>query len=163
MTKEANLQSRLQSTPEVERAYDTLNRDAVTARQMYDQLNSKRMDADIRAAAIKIGAADQFTLVAPPLVPKAPTKPPRIGIAVIGLIAATFLALMAGARRQRAGLHRARQSRSRGASGADADRRRAGDPQCRIRARRRRRLTALAATTLVAVPALYLLIRFAVP
>ena len=161
--KEANLQSRLQSTPEVERAYDTLNRDAVTARQMYDQLNSKRMDADIRAAAIKIGTADQFTLLAPPLIPKSPTKPPRIGIAVIGVIAATFLALMAAL----------------GVSALDSSVRGSRDlvalldltpiavvPLIRNAEsvqRRRRRLTALAATTLVAVPLLYLLIHFVAP
>jgi|HubBroStandDraft_4_1064222.scaffolds.fasta_scaffold51122_2 succinoglycan biosynthesis transport protein ExoP len=159
--KEANLQSRLQSTPEVERAYDTLNRDAVTARQMYDQLNSKRMDADIRAAAIKIGTADQFTLLAPPLIPKSPTKPPRIGIAVIGVIAATFLALMVAL----------------GVSALDSSVRGSRDlvalldltpiavvPLIRnaeSMQRRRRRLTALTATTLVAVPLLYLLIHFA--
>jgi protein tyrosine kinase modulator len=161
--KDVNLESRLQSTPEVERAYDTLNRDAVTARQMYDQLNSKRMDADIRAAAIKIGTADQFYLLAPPLVPKSPTKPPRIGIAVIGVIAATFLALMAAL----------------GVSALDPSVRGSRDlvalldltpiavvPLIRNAAsvqRRRRRLTALAATTLVAVPLLYLLIHFAAP
>src|SRR4029077_12670959 len=93
--KEANLQSRLQSTPEVERTYEGLNRDAATARQMYDQLNSKRMDADIRVAAIRIGTVDQFSLVSPPLIPKAPSKPPRVGIALIGVIGATLLALMA--------------------------------------------------------------------
>ena len=93
--KGANLDIRLQSTPEVQRTYDALNRDAATARQMYDQLNSKRMDADIRAAAIKIGTADQFCSCPPPLLPKGPTKPPRIGIALIGLIGATFFALMA--------------------------------------------------------------------
>ena len=161
--KEADLQSRLQSTPEVERAYDTLNRDAVTARQMYDQLNSKRMDADIRAAAIKIGTADQFTLLAPPLVPRSPTKPPRIGIAVIGVIAATFLALMAAL----------------GVSALDSSVRGSRDLVALLHLtpiavvplirnaesvqRRRRRLTALAATTLVAVPLLYLLIHFAAP
>jgi succinoglycan biosynthesis transport protein ExoP len=159
--KEANLQSRLQSTPEVERAYDTLNRDAVTARQMYDQLNSKRMDADIRAAAIKIGTADQFTLLAPPLIPKSPTKPPRIGIAVIGVIAATFLALMVAL----------------GVSALDSSVRGSRDLVALLNLtpiavvplirnaesvqRRRRRLTALTATTLVAVPLLYLLIHFA--
>jgi succinoglycan biosynthesis transport protein ExoP len=161
--KEANLQSRLQSTPEVERAYDTLNRDAVTARQMYDQLNSKRMDADIRAAAIKIGTADQFSLLAPPLVPQSPTKPPRIGIAVIGVITATFLAFMAAL----------------GVSALDSSVRGSRDlvallaltpiavvPLIRNAEavqRRRRRLTALAATTLVAVPLLYLLIHFVAP
>ena len=72
-----------------------LNAIILTARQLYEQLNSKRVDADIRAAAIKIGTADRFTLVAPPLVPRAPTKPPRIGIALIGLIGGTFLAALA--------------------------------------------------------------------
>jgi len=161
--KEANLQSRLQSTPEVERAYGALNRDAVTARQMYDQLNSKHMDADIRAAAIKIGASDQFTIVSPPQLPKAPTKPPRIGIAVIGLIAATFLALMAGL----------------AASALDSGVRGSRDLVALLQMtpiavvpiihnaafmrRRRRRLAALAATTVIVVPALYFVIRFAVP
>jgi polysaccharide biosynthesis transport protein len=160
---QAKLQSRLKSTPEVERTYDTLNREAIGARQEYDQLNSKRIDADIRAAAIKIGTADQFTLLVPPLLPKAPTKPSRIGIALIGLIGGTFLALMAAL----------------GASALDSNVRGTHDlatilqlapigvvPVIRnaefVR-RRRQRLTALAAATLVAVPALYLLIRFAVP
>src|ERR1700733_12856132 len=160
---QAKLQSRLKSTPEVERTYDTLNREAIGARQEYDQLNSKRIDADIRAAAIKIGTADQFTLLVPPLLPKAPTKPSRIGIALIGLIGGTFLALMAAL----------------GASALDSNVRGTHDlatilqlapigvvPVIRnaefVR-RRRPRLTALAAATLVAVPALYLLIRFAVP
>lgn len=160
--KEAKLQSRLQSTPEVERTYETLDREVVTARQVGEQLNGKRVDADIRAAAIKIGTADRFTLVAPPLIPKAPSKPHRAGIALIGLIGATFLALMAAL----------------GAAALDPTVRGSRDvatilemtpiavvPRIRnaefIR-RRRQRLTALAATTLIAVPALYLLIRFAV-
>jgi succinoglycan biosynthesis transport protein ExoP len=161
--KQANLQSRLQSTPEVERAYATLNRDAVTARQVYDQLNGKRIDADIRAAAIQIGTVDQFSLVSPPLLPKAPTKPPRIGIAVIGLIAATFLALMAAL----------------GASALDQSVRGSRDLVALLQVtpiavvpvirnaefahRRRRRLTVLTAMTVIAVPVLYLVIRFAAP
>ena len=80
--------------PEVERTYYTLNRDVVTARQLYEQLNAKRTDADIRAAPIKIGTADRFELIVPPLVPKVPTKPPRVLIALIGLIGATLIALM---------------------------------------------------------------------
>jgi succinoglycan biosynthesis transport protein ExoP len=162
-SKQANLQTRLQSTPEVERTYDALNREAISARQVYDQLNSKQMDADIRAAAIKIGTADQFTLLAPPPVPRAPTKPARIAIALIGLIGATFLALMAAL----------------GASALDSSVRGSHDLATILKLapiavvpvirnaesmrRRRQRLIALAATTLFAVPALYFLIRFAVP
>ena len=161
--KEANLQNRLQSTPEVERTYEGLNRDATTARQMYDQLNSKRMDAEIRVAAIRIGTVDQFSLVSPPLVPKAPSKPPRVGIAIIGVIGATLLAVMAAL----------------AASALDSSVRGSRDLVSLLRItpiavvplirnaefaqRRRRQLTAFAAAAAILVPISYLVIRFAVP
>jgi polysaccharide biosynthesis transport protein len=90
-----SLQGRLSSTPEVERAYETLNRDAGTARLQYDQLIAKRMNSDVNAAAIANGTVDQFEMIAGPSLPNTPSKPPRAGIAVIGLIAGTLLALMA--------------------------------------------------------------------
>ena len=93
--KLTSLQGRLQSTPEVERAYDTLNRDAGTARQQYDQLINKRMEAEVNEAAIANGTVDQFTIMGGASLPKTPSKPPRVGIAVIGLIGGTLLALMA--------------------------------------------------------------------
>ena len=93
--KDAKLRGNLQSTPEVERAYDTLNRDADTAKKAYDDLISQRIDADIRAAGIMSGTADPLKLVAAPVVPNRATKPPRLGIALIGLIGFTLLAFMA--------------------------------------------------------------------
>ena len=161
--KAVNLQGRLQSTPEVELTYDALTREATTARRLYEQLNNKRMDAEVKAAAIKIGTADQFTLVGPPQVPKAPTKPPRLGIALIGLIGATFLAFMVALAAM------ALDSTVRGSHDIVALLNLppiAVVPVIRnaeFARRRRRQLVALAAATLVAVPALYLLIRFAVP
>jgi polysaccharide biosynthesis transport protein len=162
-TKEAKLRGNLQSTPEVERAYDTLNRDADTAKKAYDDLISERLDADVRASGIMNGTADPFKLVGAPLVPDLPTKPPRIGITVIGLIGATLLAFMAAL----------------GASALDATVRGRRDllallnltpigivPVIRNAAfarRRRRRVTALVATSVVAVPVLYLVIHFALP
>lgn len=161
--QEANLQGRLQSTPEVEVTYDNLTRDVTTARRLFEQLNNKRVDAEVKAAAIKIGTADQFTLVTAPQVPTAPTKPPRMGIALIGLIGATFLAFMT----------------TLGAMALDSTVRGSHDVLAHLNippiavvpvihnaefaVRRRRQLMAWAAVTLVAVPALYFLIRFAVP
>jgi polysaccharide biosynthesis transport protein len=161
--KLAKLQGRLQSTPEVERAYDTLNRDSDTAKQEYDQLLSDRMDADVRAAGIMNGAADPFRLVGDPEVPDKSTKPPRLGIALIGLIGATLLASMAAL----------------GATALDFSVRGRRDlavlldvtplavvPLIRnaeTAQRRRRRMAAVAAATVIAVPALYLLIHFAAP
>jgi polysaccharide biosynthesis transport protein len=162
-SSQANLQGRLQSTPEVELTYDAMTRDATAARRIYEQLNTTRLDADVKAAAIKIGTADQFTLVAAPQEPTAPTKPPRIGIALVGLIGATFLAFMIAL----------------GATALDSSVRGSHDvvallsippiavvPVIRNAAylrRRRRQVAAVAAMTLIAVPALYFLIRFAVP
>ena len=162
-TKVANLQGRLQSAPEVELTYDALNRDAVTARRLYEELNNKRMDAEVKAAAIKIGTADRFRLVSPPQVPNAPAKPPRIGIALIGLIGATFLAFMIALAAM------ALDSTVRGTHDVVALLNLspiAVVPRIRNKEfdrRRRQQLVALAATMIVAVPALYLLIRFAVP
>jgi uncharacterized protein involved in exopolysaccharide biosynthesis len=162
-TKVANLQGRLQATPEVELTYDNLTRDVTTARRLFEQFNNKRMDADVKAAAIKIGTADQFTLVTAPQVPTGPTKPARLGIALIGVIGATFLAFMVVL----------------GAIALDSTVRGSHDvlallnippiavvPVIRnaeFAVRRRRQLSAWAAAVVVAVPALYFLIRFAVP
>jgi polysaccharide biosynthesis transport protein len=162
-TQVANLQGRLQATPEVELTYDNLTRDVNTARRLFEQFNNKRMDADVKAAAIKIGTADQFTLVTAPQVPTAPTKPARVGIALIGVIGATFLAFMVVL----------------GAIALDSTVRGSHDvlalldlppiaivPVIRnaeFAVRRRRQLTAWAAIAVIAVPALYFLIRFAVP
>ena len=159
----ASLEGRLQSTPEVEVTYDALTREATTARRLFEQLNNKRMDAEVKAAAIKIGTVDQFTLVTAPQVPTAPTKPPRLGIVLISLIGATFLAFMI----------------TLGAMALDSTVRGSHDvlavlnippiavlPIIRsadFARRRRRKMIAWAATALIAVPALYVLIRFAVP
>jgi len=158
-----SLQGKLQSTPELEVTYDALTRDATTARRLFEQLNNKRMDAEVRAAAIKIGTADQFALLSPPQVATAPTKPPRLGIALIGLIGATFLAFMVAL----------------AAMALDATVRGAHDVQALLDVppiavvpvirnadytrRRRLQLAAWAAVMVIAVPALYFLIRFAVP
>jgi polysaccharide biosynthesis transport protein len=161
--KDAKLRGNLQSTPEVERAYDTLNRDADTAKKAYDDLISQRIDADVRASGILSGTADQFKLLAAPLVPKLATKPPRVGIALIGIIGATVLAFMAAL----------------GAAALDSSVRGRRDlaallnvapigivPVIRNAAfarQRRRRLAAWVATAVVAIPAVYLLIHFAAP
>jgi succinoglycan biosynthesis transport protein ExoP len=154
-----SLQGRLQSTPEVERAYDTLNRDAGTARQQYDQLINKRMGSEVNEAAIANGTVDQFEVVGAASLPRTPSKPLRVGIAVIGLIGGTLLALMAAL----------------GATAVDSTIRGTRDLQrllavspigivpyirnAEFHRRRGRQITGLAAAVLLAVPACYFLIR----
>jgi polysaccharide biosynthesis transport protein len=89
------LQGRLASTPEVEREYDALTRDEATAHQQYDQLITKRSQAEVTAAEIAGGTADKFVLFAAPTVPTEPERLQRLSIALVGVISATLLALMA--------------------------------------------------------------------
>lgn len=90
-----DIDSRLASTPEVEKEYETLTRDLGAARQQYDQLSARRMDADLQAAGIAAGNADKFRLVERPRVPDEPAKPHRTAIALLGVIGALALAFVA--------------------------------------------------------------------
>jgi succinoglycan biosynthesis transport protein ExoP len=161
--KLSSLQGRLQSTPEVERAYDSLTRDVGTARTQYDQLINKRMDSEVKGAAISNGTEDQFKLTAAPLLPSAPSKPRRVGIAIIGLMGASIFALMAAL----------------GATALDSTVRGTRDVQtilgtspmgivpyirnAAFHRRRGRQITALAASVLLALPVCYFLVRFLAP
>ena len=159
--KQSKLQSRLQKAPEVERTYDALKHGVETARQLYEQLTHKSAEAESRANEIKSGTSDRFALVAPPSVPNAPTKPRRVGIVLIGVIGATLLALMAAL---------AASALDRSVRGSDDVGAVLGMTPIAVVPlmhnaefvrRRNHRLTVLSATTLVALPTLYLVIRFA--
>jgi succinoglycan biosynthesis transport protein ExoP len=88
-------ETRISSTPEVEREYQNLNRGLELARTKYDELLKRQMDSEVNTAAISRGAADEFRLVQPPGLPDRPAKPLRIAIAAIGLVLAGFFALVA--------------------------------------------------------------------
>jgi uncharacterized protein involved in exopolysaccharide biosynthesis len=87
------LMKRVESTPQVEREYQMLTRDLQLARAKYDDLLKNRMEAELREAAIAGGRSDELRLVTPPALPSSPAKPSRLGIAVMGIIAAMVLAL----------------------------------------------------------------------
>lgn len=90
-----DIDTRIASTPEVEKGYESLTRDLGTARQQYDQLLGRRMDADLQAAGIRAGNADKFRLIERPRVSDEPAKPHRTAIALLGLIGAVALAFIA--------------------------------------------------------------------
>ena len=90
------LLKRVESTPQVEREYQTLTRDLQLARTKYDELLKSRMDAELTEAAIAGGRSDDLRLVTPPALPSAPAKPKRLAIGVAGVVLAVILALGAG-------------------------------------------------------------------
>ena len=89
------LEKRVESTPMVEREYQTLTRDMQLARTKYDELQKSQMDAELTAAAIAGGRSDELRLVQPPVTPGDPAKPRRVAIAAIGIILALILSLTA--------------------------------------------------------------------
>ena len=88
-----SLDARMRSTPEVEREYDALVRSLNLEREKYSDLLRRAMDARGEQASILAGARDAFDLVRTPQVPGSPAKPRRAAIVVIGLIAASILAI----------------------------------------------------------------------
>lgn len=90
-----DIDSRLASTPQVERDYEALTRDLGTARQQYEQLLTKRMEADVQAASMLAGTVDRFRIVQPPLTPDEPAKPKRLAILLVGLVGGLMAGLFA--------------------------------------------------------------------
>ena len=93
--KLAGLEKSVTATPQVEREYADATRDLSIAREKYEQLLNRQMDAEVSEQAIVGGGADEFRLIQAPMTPAVPAKPQRLAILLIGLIAAVVLALSA--------------------------------------------------------------------
>ncbi len=153
------MQGRLVSSPEVEREYQTINRDVDVAREKYAELLKRQMDADVSAAAFASGTVDDFRLTQAPRVPVGPAEPKRITIVLIGMILAFAVAATGTVAAEAMDGH-VRGSR-------DVQRILSLSPLAVIpeirnsvtSRRRTRRVAALAASVLVAAPILYLLVR----
>jgi succinoglycan biosynthesis transport protein ExoP len=92
-SKMSSLERNVTAAPQVEREYANATRDLTIAREKYEQLLNRQMDAEVSEAAIVGGRADEFRLVQAPMLPGGPSKPKRLAILLIGLVAAVVLAL----------------------------------------------------------------------
>jgi polysaccharide biosynthesis transport protein len=91
--KLSTIEGNVTATPQVEREYGNLTRDLTISREKYEQLLNRQMDAEVSEAAIVGGRADEFRLVQAPMLPAEPSKPERMAILLIGLVAAVVLGL----------------------------------------------------------------------
>jgi succinoglycan biosynthesis transport protein ExoP len=91
--KMASIEGNVTATPQVEREYANLNRDLTVSREKYEQLLNRQMDAEVSESAIVGGRADEFRLVQAPMLPAEPSKPARLAILLIGLVASVVLGL----------------------------------------------------------------------
>ena len=92
-TKLNGLEKNVTAAPQVEREYSNATRDLTIAREKYEQLLNRQMDAEVSQAAIAGGRADEFQLVQAPMLPAQPAKPQRLAILLIGLVASIVLGL----------------------------------------------------------------------
>jgi capsular polysaccharide biosynthesis protein len=91
--KMSGLEQNVIAAPQVEREYANATRDLSIAREKYEQLLNRQMDAEVSEAAIVGGRADEFRLIQSPMLPSVPEKPQRLAILLIGLAAAVLLGL----------------------------------------------------------------------
>jgi succinoglycan biosynthesis transport protein ExoP len=91
--KMTGIEKNVTAAPQVEREYANATRDLTIAREKYEQLLNRQMDAEVSEAAIVGGRADEFRLVQAPMRPVEPSKPQRLALLLIGLVAAVVLAL----------------------------------------------------------------------
>jgi uncharacterized protein involved in exopolysaccharide biosynthesis len=91
--KLSGIERNVTAAPTVEREYSNVTRDLQSAREKYQQLLDRQMDAEISEAAIVGGRSDEFRLVQAPMMPGGPSKPQRLAILLIGLVASVVLAL----------------------------------------------------------------------
>lgn len=91
--KLAGLERNVTAAPQVEREYQNATRDLAIGREKYEQLLNRQMDAEVSEAAIVGGRADEFRLIQSPMLPSVPSKPQRLAILLIGLVAALALGL----------------------------------------------------------------------
>lgn len=87
------IEKNVTAAPQVEREYANLTRDLNISREKYEQLLNRQMDAEVSESAIVGGRADEFRLIQAPMMPAEPSKPERLAILFIGLVAAVVLGL----------------------------------------------------------------------
>jgi hypothetical protein len=91
--KLSGIERNVTAAPSVEREYSNVTRDLQSAREKYQQLLDRQMDAEIGEAAIAGGRSDEFRLVQAPMMPGGPSKPERLAILLIGFVASIVLGL----------------------------------------------------------------------
>ncbi len=87
-TKISQLQAQVTRSPEVERGLFTLMRDYENAKNKYEEVKSKQVNAKIAENLESENKAERFSLLEPPVYPDKPSKPDRKKIMAMGVLGA---------------------------------------------------------------------------
>jgi uncharacterized protein involved in exopolysaccharide biosynthesis len=91
--KMTDLESRMSSSPQVEKEYTAVTRDLDSARAKFQDLLKRQMDAEVSESAIANGTADKFHVKSDPSLPDKPAKPQRIAILAVAIAFAMVAAM----------------------------------------------------------------------
>ena len=94
--KLGELEKRIENAPEVERKYRELTRDYENAQKKYGEVSAKRQEAEVASNLENEQKGERFTLIEPPTVPEAPSKPNRSAIGILGVVASLAAAFGIG-------------------------------------------------------------------
>lgn len=89
----AQLDIRINQTPQVERGLDALERDYDNIKRKYQEIKSKELQAELAMSLEEEQKGERFTLLEPPLYPDKPVKPNRPKLFMLGLILSVFSGL----------------------------------------------------------------------
>lgn len=87
----ATVRNQIQSTPQVEREYQTLSQDLSVARLAYQDVLQKKFAADAAASAISSGSADAFRLTQRASLPESRVKTIAVAVLALGIFIAITL------------------------------------------------------------------------
>ena len=90
-------QKRLEMAPEVENAYLNLVRNHENAKEMYNGISQKLMEAKVAQGMEESQRGERFTIIDPAQLPEEPYKPNRIAIILIGFVLALSTGVGVGA------------------------------------------------------------------
>lgn len=85
--KLGDLERRIANSPEVERKYRELMRDYENAQKKYGEVSAKRQEAEVASNLENEQKGERFTLIEPPAVPEEPSKPNRVAMVILGVVA----------------------------------------------------------------------------
>ena len=98
--KRDKLEGLLLKTPQVEREYQDLMRDLSNVRKLYEETEAKLREAEMALALERTKKGERLILAQTPLVPSAPSWPPRLPILALGIILASGFAIGVAAVRE---------------------------------------------------------------
>ncbi|HBP88404.1 MAG TPA: hypothetical protein PKK23_09045 [Nitrospirales bacterium] len=89
--------ARVERTPQLEPAYQTLLRDRENTAQKFQEYRSRLLEAQVAGVLESARKGERFSLVEPPMLPESPIRPNRTVIVFLGLVLAMAGGIGSGA------------------------------------------------------------------